>query len=242
MSSIKPERPRVALVTGGGRGIGLAVARAFTHEGYKVVITGRDEKHLLAAARELEKDRKADVRAVACDVRDPAAVERLFAEIRKHHSWLDVLVNNAGVAHALAAVEKLPIEIWKQVIDTNLTGMFLVTRAALPLMQAGSTIVNNLSISAVKTFEGMAAYNASKSGALGFTNVLRQELRKKGIRVLALLPGPTDTEIWEQFWPDAPREKMVSPETIAQAILLAVTAPAGAAVEEIKIGPTVGTL
>jgi NAD(P)-dependent dehydrogenase (short-subunit alcohol dehydrogenase family) len=242
MSAIKPEPPRVALVTGGGSGIGLALARAFAREGYAVAVTGRDERRLKSATRELEKSSRAEVAALPCDVRDPASVEKLFAQLRKQHSAIDVLVNNAGVAHALATVEKLPVETWKQVIDTNLTGTFLVTRAALPLMPAGSTIVNNLSISAVKVFEGMAAYNASKAGALGFTNVLRQELRKRGIRVLALLPGATNTEIWEQFWPDAPRERMVSPETIAQAVLLAVNAPAGAAVEEIRIGPTAGAL
>lgn len=142
----------------------------------------------------------------------------------------------------LTPVEELSLETWKHVIDTNLTGTFLVTRAALPLMQAGSTIVNNLSVAAVQPFEGMSAYNASKFGAMGFTQALREEVRKKGIRVLALLPGATDTEIWRQFWPDAPREKMISPETVAQAVLYAVSAPANASIEEIRIGPTGGVL
>jgi NAD(P)-dependent dehydrogenase (short-subunit alcohol dehydrogenase family) len=242
MSAARPVPARVALITGGSRGIGLAMARAFAREGYAVVISGREAKRLKAAARELEKTSKADITALPCDVRDPAAVERLLAEVRRQHPAINVLVNNAGVAHALATVEKLPVEIWKQVIDTNLTGTFLVTRAALPLMRAGSIIVNNLSVAAVNVFEGMGAYNASKAGALGFTNVLRQELRQRGIRVLALLAGATDTEIWEQFWPEAPKEKMVSPETVAQAVLFAVNAPANAAVEEIKIGPAAGAL
>lgn len=233
---------KVALITGGGRGIGLAMARAFAREGYAVVISGRDEKRLKAAARELAKSSRAKITALPCDVRDLASVEKLFAEIRRQYPAIDALVNNAGVAHALATVEKLPVETWKQVMDINLTGTFLVTRAALPLMRAGSTIVNNLSLAAVKVFEGMAAYNASKAGALGFTNVLREELRKRGIRVLALLPGATDTEIWEQFWPEAPKEKMLSPDIVARAVMLAVTAPASAAVEEIKIGPTAGAL
>jgi NAD(P)-dependent dehydrogenase (short-subunit alcohol dehydrogenase family) len=242
MSAAKPVPPRVALITGGSRGIGLAIARAFAREGYAVVISGRDEKRLKTAARELARNSRAKITALPCDVRDPASVEKLFAGIRRQYPAIDVLVNNAGVAHALATVEKLPVETWKQVIDTNLTGTFLVTRAALPLMPAGSTIVNNLSISAVKVFEGMAAYNASKAGALGFTNVLREELRKRGIRVLALLPGATDTEIWKQFWPEAPKKKMLSPDTIARVVMLAVAAPASAAVEEIKIGPTAGAL
>jgi len=117
-----------------------------------------------------------------------------------------------------------------------------VTRAALPLMRAGGTIVNNLSIAATQVFTGMSAYNASKAGALAFTNVLREELREKRIRVLALLPGATDTEIWQQFWPDAPRERMVSTDVVAEAVLHAVNAPANTAIEEIKIGPTGGAL
>jgi NAD(P)-dependent dehydrogenase (short-subunit alcohol dehydrogenase family) len=153
-----------------------------------------------------------------------------------------VLVNNAGVAHALAPVDKLPIETWEEVIDTNLTGTFLVTRAALPLMHAGSTIVNNLSVAAIQPFAGMAAYNASKFGAMGFTQALREDLRQRGIRVLALLPGATDTDIWNQFWPDAPHEKMISPETVAAAVLHAVSAPPEAAIEEIRIGPATGVL
>jgi short-subunit dehydrogenase len=112
----------------------------------------------------------------------------------------------------------------------------------LPLMVAGGTIVNNLSMAAVHTFAGMSAYNASKAGALGFTNVLREDLRKRGIRVLALLAGATDTGIWDQFWPEAPREKMISPETVAQAVLHAIAVPAKASIEEIRIGPTAGVL
>ncbi len=241
MPANKPAQPRVAVITGGGRGIGVALSRVFAREGYALVITGRDQARLKAAAEELRAG-KAEVTALACDVSDPVSVEKLFSGIREHYSSIDVLINNAGVAHALTPVEQLSVETWKQVIDTNLTGTFLVTRAALPLMRAGGTIVNNLSVAAVRIFAGMSAYNASKSGALSFTNVLREELRKRGIRVLALLPGATDTEIWQQFWPDAPREKMISPETVAQAVLHAVLAPANASIEEIRIGPAAGAL
>jgi NAD(P)-dependent dehydrogenase (short-subunit alcohol dehydrogenase family) len=162
--------------------------------------------------------------------------------IKQQYDSLDVLVNNAGVAHALLPAEQLPLETWKQVIDTNLTGTFLATRAALPLMKPGGTIVNNLSIAAVQPFAGMSAYNAAKFGALGFTKALREDVRQKGIRVLALIPGATDTDIWQQFWPEAPRKKMIKPETVAEAVLHAVSAPPEASVEEIVIGPTAGVL
>src|SRR5215831_13712902 len=229
----------VAVITGGSRGIGFALAQAFVREGCTVVITGRDAKALKTAAARLGKEK---VLALACDIADPDEVEKLFAAIKRQHSTLDILVNNAGIAHGLAPVDKLSVADWKQVIDTNLTGMFLCTRAALPLMRAGATIVNNLSVAATHSFPGMSAYNASKAGALGFTNVLREELRKRGIRVLALLPGAVDTEIWNQFWPDAPKEKMLSPQTVAEAVLHAVSAPAEATIEEIRIGPASGIL
>jgi NAD(P)-dependent dehydrogenase (short-subunit alcohol dehydrogenase family) len=237
----KAGQDKVAVITGGGSGIGLAMARIFAASGYSVVITGRDAKRLQKAAANISADKK-KVTGIACDVRDPASVQKLFQEIGKRHSTIEVLINNAGVAHALASADQLPVETWKEVIDTNLTGMFLVTRAALPLMRAGGTIVNNLSVAAVKPFASMSAYNASKYGALGFTHVLREDLRKRGIRVLALLPGATDTDIWNQFWPGAPREKMVSPETVAAAVLHAVSAPPEAAIEEIRIGPASGVL
>jgi NAD(P)-dependent dehydrogenase (short-subunit alcohol dehydrogenase family) len=240
--SASGNRPdKLAVITGGGSGIGLAVARILAASDYSVVITGRDAKRLHLAAEELSRT-KSKVTPIACDVRDPASVEKLFHEIGRHYSTITVLINNAGVAHALAPVDQLPVEIWKEVIDTNLTGTFLVTRAALPLMRTGGTIVNNLSVAALQPFAGMSAYNASKFGALGFTHALREDLRKLGIRVVALMPGATNTDIWSQFWPGAPKEKMISAETVAQAVLHAVSAPANTAIEEIRIGPTTGVL
>lgn len=232
---------KVAVITGGSRGIGFAIAQALSRQGCHVAITGRAPQALKAALEEL-KQADAEAMAHPCDVGDPAQVEQLFAAVKKAHSSIDILVNNAGVTHALAPVEKVSVADWKRVIDTNLTGMFLCARLALPLMQAGGTIVNNLSVAALQPFEGMAAYNASKFGALGFTNLLREELRERGIRVLALIPGPTDTAIWEQFWREAPREKMVSPMTVAEAVVHAVTLPVGTTIEEIRMRPTIGSL
>lgn len=232
---------KLAVVTGGSRGIGLAIARAFAAAGYKVIITGRDRHNLQAAARQFGEN-EAQIDIQVCDVTDSASVDKALGEIARHHKTIDVLVNNAGIAHPLSEVGKLDPEVWKLVIETNLTGMFLVTRGALALMKSGGTIVNNLSVAAIQSFRGMAAYNASKAGAMGFTNVLREELRQRGIRVLALLPGATDTDIWSQFWPNAPREKMVSPDTVAQAVLLAISAPPNTAIEEIRLGPMAGSL
>src|SRR5208282_6719911 len=100
-----------------------------------------------------------------------------------------------------------------------LTGLFLCSRAALPLMRAGGTIINNLSVAAKTVFPNFAAYNASKRGALGFTLSLREELVPRSIRVVALMPGAIDTDLWQQFWPEAPRERMMDAESAAQAVL-----------------------
>jgi 3-oxoacyl-[acyl-carrier protein] reductase len=232
---------KVAVITGGSRGIGLAIAEAFAEAKYKVTILAREATRLQAAVDKL-KSRGLSVESQVCDVTDATSVESVFARISAKNNQIHVLVNNAGIAHALASAEKLSLETWKQVIDTNLTGTFLVTRAALSLMQSGGTIVNNLSVAAIQPFAGMSAYNASKYGAYGFTQALREDLRKSGIRVLALLPGATDTDIWSQFWPDAPREKMVSPGTVAEAVVHAVSAPANISIDEIHLGPASGVL
>jgi NAD(P)-dependent dehydrogenase (short-subunit alcohol dehydrogenase family) len=234
-------RGKTALVTGANRGIGLAIAQALASEGCNLVLAGRNPSTLNKAARELSK-RKISALPVVCDVRNTLEVEQLLAAVRSQFRRLDILINNAGVAHPNLSVAKLSVDSWMEVIDINLTGVFLVTRAALPLMRRGGAIVNNLSIAAKRVFPGLSAYNASKHGALGFTNTLREELREQGIRVIALLPGATDTAIWKTFWPEAPRKKMMSPKTVAEAVVNALLVPTESAVEELTIMPSAGTL
>ena len=237
---------RLALITGANRGIGLAIARALAREGCNLIITGRDERALAKARTELKKLQPAKlhlrVLAQSCDVRSPDSVDYLFALVRGLHTPLDILINNAGIGHPNRTVGELPYSTWMEVIDTNLNGLFLMTQAALAVMHSGSTIVNNLSIAAERVFPGSAAYNASKHGALGFTNTLREELRPKGIRVIALMPGATDTEIWRTLWPKAPRRKMMSAETVARTVVDAVRLPESTTVEKIVVMPSSGTL
>ena len=232
---------QTALVTGATRGIGLAIGRALAARNCNLIVTARDPVALHRLSRELTS-RGNQILAHVCDVRDPQAVDNLFGAIRGHFKRIDILINNAGIAHKNTNVDKLPLPLWKDVIDTNLTGMFMITQAALPSMKRGGTIVNNLSIAATRVFAGSAAYAASKHGALGFTNTLREELRSQGIRVIALLPGATDTAIWNVFWPQAPRSRMMSPTTVAEAVINAILLPAEATVETLEILPTGGPL
>jgi NAD(P)-dependent dehydrogenase (short-subunit alcohol dehydrogenase family) len=228
-------------VTGATRGIGLAIARALAAEGCNLVLTGRNESALAKISRELKRH-KIRVLAHLCDVRDPHSVDDLFRAIRREFRRVDILINNAGIAQPNLSVDKLPFPVWKDVIETNLNGTFLVTQAALASMSRGGTIVNNLSVAANRVFAGTAAYNASKHGALGLTNTLREELRPRGIRVIALLPGATDTDIWKTLWPEAPRRKMMSAESVARAVLQVILLPSNTTVETLEIRPSVGTL
>jgi NAD(P)-dependent dehydrogenase (short-subunit alcohol dehydrogenase family) len=232
---------RLALITGANRGIGLAIARALAREGCNLIITGRDQRALAKVSLELEK-LSVNVLAQSCDVRSPDSVDYLFTLVRGLHKPLDILINNAGIGHPNRAVSELPYPTWVEVIDTNLNGLFLVTQAALVVMKRGSAIVNNLSVAAERVFPGSAAYNASKHGALGFTDTLREELRPKGIRVIALLPGATDTAIWNALWPQAPKRKMMSAETVARIVVDALRMPDNATVEKIVVRPSAGTL
>ncbi len=232
-------RGRVAVVTGASRGIGLAIARALAAAGSSLVLAARSS---LAEVSDVVSARGAAFLAQECDVTQEEDVAALFTALKERFGRVDILVNNAGVSHPVRSVEELSLADWRRNLDTNLTGMFLCTRAALPLMRPGGAIVNNLSMAARTVFAGQSAYCASKFGALGFTNTLREELRPRGIRVLALLAGATDTDIWNQFMPDAPRDKMLRPETVAAAVVQALALPESASMEELVLMPAAGKL
>lgn len=232
---------KIALITGGSLGIGLAIAHALAREGCHLILCGRDKERLECAQKELSAT-GAQVTLLICDVRDAASVRGMFDAVGREFKSLDILINSAGIAHPIRPTAELSFKEWDDVIATNLTGTFLVCQAALPLMQRGATIVNILSMSSKRVYPNLAAYNASKFGALGFTNTLREELRERGIRVIAALPGSTDTPIWDTLWPDAPREKMLKPETVAEAIVSALKLPPESTVEELAIMPTGGPL
>lgn len=163
---------KVALVTGAGSGIGRAVAQAFLQDGYRVVLAGRRLEPLVELAEEARAAGQQAL-AVTTDVRDPASVDALFAQIEQTYGRLDVLFNNAGVGAPAVTMDELTVEQWKNVIDTNLTGVFLCTRAAFGLMKRqtpqGGRIINNGSISAHTPRPFSSPYTASKHAVLGLT-------------------------------------------------------------------------
>jgi NAD(P)-dependent dehydrogenase (short-subunit alcohol dehydrogenase family) len=236
----KPLEGKISVITGATRGIGAALAECFAQAGSTLALGARS-KHL-QRGEELAQQHSTDVFVSYCDVRNADSVAEFFAAVKTQFGRIDVLINNAGIAVTAFPVAELELSQWQDVIETNLTGMFLCTRTALPLMASGSVIVNNLSVAARQAFAGQSAYVAAKHGAKGFTDSLREELRERGIRVIGLYPGATDTDIWNQFWPDAPRARMMSAAVVAQATLNAVILPENATVEELVLAPTTGKL
>jgi NAD(P)-dependent dehydrogenase (short-subunit alcohol dehydrogenase family) len=187
-------RGKVAIVTGGSRGIGFAVARALVAEGANVTVTGRDEGHLSDARPRLESAGPGSVEALRADVRSYADVERVVGATVARFGGLDVLVNNAGFGVFKNVADMAP-ELWSEVIDTNLTGVFNGCHAAIPRMRerGGGYIVNISSLAGKNAFVGAAAYCASKSGLNAFSEALMQEVRYDNIRVTYVMPGSVAT-------------------------------------------------
>ncbi len=182
---------KIAVVTGGNRGIGRGISEALTREGMTVALTARDAAVATAAAREVG----GGSRGYACDVRRSEQVAALFAAVERDLGGVDVLVNNAGVG-LFASVAEMSLDDWHAVIETNVNGVFYCTREAIPRMRArgGGYIFNVSSLAGRNAFPGAAAYCASKHAVNGFSEALFQEVREHGIRVTYLMPGSVATE------------------------------------------------
>jgi len=229
---------RGAVVTGGGQGIGAAVARALAAEGAAVVVAGRTVAKIDAVAAEL---RAAGRRAwaVRCDVTDPTSVRALAETATRHLGHVDVLVNNAGIAHS-APLHRLTLEDWNRVLAVNATGTFLCTQAFLPGMldRRWGRVVNVASVAGLHGAKYIAAYSAAKHAALGFTRSVAAEVEGTGVTCNAVCPGFVDTDMTRESVarvatktgkapPDvlaallatAGQGRLIPPEEVAQAVL-----------------------
>ena len=229
---------RIALVTGGSRGIGRAIARRLAKDGRAVVITGRDEERLRDTAAELSNETGRSVSYEVADVRDPAAVDRLFerldAAAAESSGRLDLVVANAGIGLFKPCAEISPDE-FRDVLMTNLFGVFLTCRAAIPrlLRNGGGDVVTIGSLAGRNAFPGGTAYNASKFGLNGFSEALFQEVRQDGIRVSQIQPGSVDTDFHSQD--DA--SWMSTPDEIADAVADVVALPRRSHISRLEIRP-----
>src|SRR3954452_8075876 len=184
---------KVAIVTGGSRGIGLAIAAALLDEGAGVAISGLSQSHL-DAAREVLAPHSDRLETVRADVRQRGDVERLVDRALSRFGGVDILVNNAGIG-AFANVADMSDDYWHRVLDTNLTGVFYCCNAAIPhmRMRGGGWIINISSLAGKNAFVGGAAYCASKAGLNAFSEALMQEVRDDNIRVPSIMPGSVAT-------------------------------------------------
>ncbi len=184
---------RTVVVTGGGRGIGRAIALSFAEPGAQVVITSRTESQLQQTADDI-RAKGAEPFPVRMDVSDEESVAHGFGSLHGRITRVDVLVNNAGVGGG-EVVQGSDVKRWRQTVDTNLTGMYLVTRQILPLMADQGRVINLSSVLGRFGVPGYTAYCASKHGVIGFTRALALELVKRKITVNALAPGWVDTDM-----------------------------------------------
>jgi 3-hydroxybutyrate dehydrogenase len=232
---------RIALVTGGGRGIGRAIALAFASEGAQVTVAARSFEQVQQVAREIADRFSTKALPVVCDVSDAASVERLFKDVYESFSrGPDILVNNAGIAES-APLTKTGDELWQRHLAINLSGSFYCMRAALPQMieRGWGRIVNIASIAGKTGAPYIAAYSASKHGVLGLTRSAALEVAAKGITVNAICPGYVDTEMttrglenitkktglsadqaMESIRKMSPQNRIIEPEDVAALALL----------------------
>lgn len=215
-----------ALVTGASRGIGAAIARTLHTAGATVWINHPGLPDTEADARalidELNAARPGTARAIAADVSDPDAVAAMMREV----GALDCVVNNAGILRDRTAA-KMSIDEWRQVIDVNLTGVFLVSKHALEILRDGGAIVNLGSISGTLGFFGQANYAAAKGGVASLTRVLSREAARRGIRVNAIAPGVIDTTMagsipapsLAEMLRNVPLGRLGAPEEVARVAL-----------------------
>ena len=182
---------KVAIITGGGRGIGRAIAQRFAREGSIVVVAARTQSQVDAVAAEL-KTAGHKAAAVAADVSQESGCQAIFQAARKQFGRVDILVNNAAIMGPLKAIEELPPKEWDDVIAVNLRGPFLLSRLVLPEMyqRRSGAIVNISSVAAKGAFQWNSPYAASKAGLVGLTRTLAAESARKGVRVNAICPGP----------------------------------------------------
>jgi len=229
--------PRV-LVTGGGRGIGRAIALRFAREGAFVAVAARTRGELERVAAECDAAGGRGL-AVELDVTDLASVQRgIETVLEATGEALDVLVNNAGVFSIQPFAELSPAT-WYRTLAINLTGPFHVTLLALRGLERGTRahVFNVGSVASKRPFPGNAAYCASKYGLRGLTDVLRLDLAGSGLRVSNVYPGQTDTPLWDTIPGDWPRAAMNRPEDVAEVVFGAWHAPAGVDVAELEVPP-----
>ena len=226
------------LITGASRGIGRAIAEKLAAPDRTLLLHGRD-REALGKTCALVKGRGANAVPLLYDLRRAAHIEKMLAAVGP--APLDALIHNAGVA-LVKPLEQITLPEWDTLFAVNVTAPFLLTQRLVPQMPPGSSIINILSIAAKTGFPGWSCYCMTKFALEGFSQCVREEVRPRGIRVLNIYPAATNTEIWNAVPGDWPREKMLLPEEIGDAVAYALSRPPGVVVENMDVLNLTGRL
>lgn len=228
---------KVALVTGGGRGIGAAVARRLATLGAQTVICGRNHATLIETARAIG-NAGGKCLSLACDIRDYSSVEEVASEVERSFGKLHILVNNAGIGGFGGPLHQMPVHDWDDVLNTNLRGVFYCIRAFMPLLErsGGGDIINISSIAGKNALPNGAAYAASKWGLNGLSYSVAEEVRGRRVRVSVICPGSTVSELSPH--PGKDPAKMLQPDDVAHVVEMLVTQAPQAFVSEVVLRPT----
>lgn len=243
--AVKASEP-VAIVTGGSQGIGFATVGVLAARGMSVVAVARDRKRLDAALNTLDPPRRDRVVGVTADVSRDRDVAAAVAEVMERFGRIDVLVNCAGVSmNARRRLVDTTTEEWDRLINTNLTGTYLMCRSVLPHLQAAGCgyILNVLSTAAFRGTTGASLYAASKFGARALTEALVAEYRNSGIRITSVSPGPVNTTIWDhKLEPPSQEERarMLQPSDIAEIVAWLLDRPSRLHIPDITVTPWTG--
>ncbi len=234
--------PRRILLAGASSGIGLALAHRLAGDGHRLALLARRRAALAELARALPGGDERHA-AVPADVLDPRAVEAAISEAEARLGPVDTLVYSAGSAVFLP-IEETTGEVWSEMMGANLTGLFHVVRAVVPRFRllGHGHIAAILSIASRQAFGGSTAYTAAKFGARGFMESLRAELRPFAITVTVVLPGATDTPLWDRLGPGWDRSRMMKPDEVARVVAASLLESGNGVVEEIRLGPAGGAL
>ena len=231
---------KVAVITGAGRGIGRALAHSLAGAGFHVVLAARSQAELEAVAAAIQAA-GGTTSVVTGDLGVEEEVRQLIATAAAVTGHLDVVIANAGQAQVGPFWEQ-SLEAWQATLNVSLTGAFLLCKHAVLHLVSGSHLFTIGSIASRTAFPGWAAYSAAKWGLLGFTNAMREELRERGIKVTAVLPGAVDTALWDAIPGDWNHANMLQPGDVARAVLHAVNEPPHVSIDEIVLSHQVGKL
>jgi NAD(P)-dependent dehydrogenase (short-subunit alcohol dehydrogenase family) len=229
---------KTAVVTGGTKGIGRAIAASLVNAGVNVSFSARHEREIERAAAELNEAGNGRAAGFFCDVRDEAQVKAFFAQTVEQFGGVDILVNNAGIG-MFGTVESMTADDFRAVIETNLCGVFYCCHEAIPLLKqrGGGYIINISSLAGTNAHPRMAAYNASKFGLNGFSEALMQEVRHDNIKVSYIMPGSVNTE----FGGDEPSDEkswQLQPADVAKTVMDLLSYPDRALASRIELRPS----